>query len=619
MAATVSGAGKARARRAWGWTWRGLLVLFVLLVALVVHTVWFKPLRINWFYERVFIEFALDDPELLSSLRILPSWLDFHSDKLTDRSIARTRESQQQIRDALEMLRRYDRERLDEAGRESYDILDYFLAIQVEGEPFAFHTHPLNQLFGIQNGLPTFLATQHPVERRRDAENYIERLRQVPVVFAQVLQGLRYREQQGIVPPRFVIEKVLEEMRGFVGAGVEANILYTSLAEKLAALPGDRIDQGDRDRLLERTRLAIELDVFPAYNGLIAYYEGLLPRVRGNDGVWAMPEGEAYYEWLVRMHTTTDMTPDEVHELGLSEVQRIEREMDAILRAEGLTSGTVGARVDRISRRPDQLYPDTDEGREQIIADFQRLIDEIDAAMDDWFDMRPAAPMRVERVPEFREATAPGAYYNAPAFDGSRPGVFYINLRDVGEIPRFSMATLAYHEGVPGHHFQIALKQELRGVPTFRKLLPFTAYSEGWALYAERLAKEAGFMEDPLDDLGRLQAEMFRAVRLVVDTGLHHQQWSRERAITYMRQRTGMPQGDVVAEIERYLVMPGQALAYKVGMEHILMLRGRAQAALGEDFDIREFHNVVLLGGAMPLTLLEQRVDRWVASRTQVP
>lgn len=619
MAATLAGqgAGKGRGARIWSWSWRAALVVLLLLVLLVAHTVWFKPLRINWFYERVFIEFALDDPELLSSLRMLPSWLDFHSDKLTDRSLARSRESQLKLRESLDLLRSYDRDRLDEAGRESYDILDYFLAIQVEGEPFAFHNHPLNQLFGIQNGLPTFLATQHPVERQGDVENYIARLQQVPVVFAQVLQGLRYREQQGIVPPRFVVEKVLAEMRGFVGVGVEENILYSSLVGKLDELPAGAIDTATRERLLERTHASIERDVFPAYEGLIDYYAGLLPRVAGNDGVWAMPEGEAYYRWLVRMHTTTDMTPDEVHALGVSEVARIEAEMDAILRAEGLSAGTIGARVDRISRRADQLYPDTDEARAQIIADYQQLVDDIDAGLGDWFDVRPAASMRVERVPEFRQATAPGAYYNAPAFDGSRPGVFYINLRSVDEIPRFSMATLAYHEGVPGHHFQVALMQELTGVPTFRRLLPFTAYSEGWALYAERLAKEAGFMDDPLDDLGRLQAEMFRAVRLVVDTGLHHQQWTRERAIAYMREKTGMPNGDVVAEIERYLVMPGQALAYKVGMEHILMLRQRARDALGDGFDIREFHNVVLLGGAMPLTLLEQRVDRWIESKAQ--
>jgi uncharacterized protein (DUF885 family) len=307
------------------------------------------------------------------------------------------------------------------------------------------------------------------------------------------------------------------------------------------------------------------------------------------------------------------MTADEVHALGLSEVARIEAEMDAILQAEGLVEGTIGERMQQISERPDQLYPDTDAGREQIIADFQRIFDEIDAGLGDTFNVRPKMGVKVERVPVFREKTAPGAYYNAPAFDGSRPGIFYINLRNTAEVARFGMRTLAYHEAIPGHHFQTTIQQELTGVPTFRKVLPFTAFSEGWALYTEQLAWEMGFQDDPLDNLGRLQGEMFRAVRLVVDTGLHHQRWTREQAIDYMREKTGMPETDVVAEIERYLVMPGQALAYKVGMNKLLELRARAKAELGAKFVLSRFHDFILTGGDMPLMLLEQRVADWIA------
>ena len=308
------------------------------------------------------------------------------------------------------------------------------------------------------------------------------------------------------------------------------------------------------------------------------------------------------------------MTPDEVHELGLAEVARIEAEMDAILQAEGLTEGTIGERVDQIAMREDQLYPDTDEGRAQILADYQTIIDEIDAGLDPYFGVRPKAGVKVERVPEFREKTAPGAYYNAPSFDGSRPGIFYANLRSVREVAKFTMRTLAYHEAIPGHHFQTAIQQELEGVPMFRRLLGFTSFSEGWALYAERLAWEIGFQDKPLDNLGRLQAEMFRAVRLVVDSGMHHKRWTREQAIDYMREKTGMSETDVVAEIERYLVMPGQALAYKVGMNTILRLREEAKATLGERFDLKAFHDLVLQGGDLPLTLLESRVHQWVSS-----
>lgn len=401
-------------------------------------------------------------------------------------------------------------------------------------------------------------------------------------------------------------------MRALIAGPPAQNLLSTNLDEKLAKLSADELDEATRERLKAEARAAVQDAVYPAYRELIAYYEQLLPKTKGNFGAWALPDGAAFYAWAVKQHTTTGMTPDQVHELGLREVARIEGEMDAILRAEGLAEGTVGARVQQIGRRPDQLYPDTDAGRKQILADYQRIIDEIDAGLDPYFDVRPKIGVKVERVPEFREKTAPGAYYNTPAFDGSRPGIFYANLRNVAEIPKFGMRTLAFHEAIPGHHFQKTIQQELEGVPTFRKVLPFTAFAEGWALYTERLAWEIGYQKNPLDNLGRLQAEMFRAVRLVVDTGLHHKRWTREQAIDYMGEKTGMPESDVVAEIERYLVMPGQALAYKVGMNRILELRERARAELGDGFDLRRFHNLVLTAGDMPLMLLERRVGDWI-------
>ncbi len=595
------------------WTLRLSLLLLLLLVLLVLHTLYFKPARIGWFYERVFAQYAIQDPELLSSLRMLPPWLDWFSDDLTDASLAREEKLAAKLKHDLATLRRYDRAALDDDQKLSYDTLDYFLATQVEGDRFRHHNHPLNQLFGTQNELPTFMATQHPVNSVKEAENYVARLRKFPVKFGQVLEGVRQREREGIVPPTFVVEKVLAEMQAFVAQPAKQNILYTSLVEKFDKAPQGAIGTDDRTRLLAETEAAIAQQVYPVYREMIDTYQGVLPKTQGNHGAWALPDGDAFYAWAVKQHTTTDMTPDQVHALGLSEVARIEAEMDAILRAQGLGEGSVGARVQQLGERPDQLYPDSDAGRTQILADFQTIIDEIDGGLDPYFDVRPKQGVKVERVPVFREKTAPGAYYNGPAFDGSRPGIFYANLRNVAEVQKFGMRTLAYHEGIPGHHFQVTIQQELTGVPTFRKLLPFTAYQEGWALYAERLAKEIGYQPDPLDDLGRLQAEMFRAVRLVVDTGVHHKRWSREQAIAYMLEKTGMPETDVVAEIERYLVMPGQALAYKVGMNRILELRERAKAGLGPKFDLKRFHNLVLTGGAMPMTLLEQRVDAWIA------
>ncbi|PZO06280.1 MAG: DUF885 domain-containing protein [Lysobacteraceae bacterium] len=589
-----------------------LLAGFVLASALVLHTVYGKPLQIGWFYERVFIEYAVDDPEMLSSLGILPPWLDWYSDDLTDRSLAREAKTQAKLRDDLATLRSYDRTALDESAQLSYDVLDYFLSIQVEGERFSHHDYPLNQLFGIQNGFPTFLATQHRVRSSGDAESYLARLGKAPVMVDQVMEGLRARETAGIVPPTFVVEKVLAEMRAFTATPAKDNILYTSLAEKLGKLPVGTLADGERDSLLAQAETAITGQVYPAYGKFIAYYDTLLAKTTGNHGVWALPDGAAYYAWSARMHTSTDMTPAQIHQLGLDEVARIQAQMNDILVAQGLTEGSVGERMQAIAKRPDQIYPDTDEGRAAIIADFTRIIAEVDAGIGPYFHVRPKQGVTVERVPEFREKTAPGAYYNPPSMDGARPGIFSINLRNTAEVARFGMRTLAIHEAIPGHHFQTTIQQELTDVPTFRKLLPFTAFSEGWALYSERLAWEIGLQDDPLDNLGRLQAEMFRAVRLVVDTGLHDKRWTREQAIAYMLEKTGMPDTDVVAEIERYLVMPGQALAYKVGMNKILALREKAKAALGPKFSLRDFHDLVLTGGDLPLALLERRVDAWI-------
>lgn len=600
-------------KRFFKWLRRGALVVVVLGAGLVAHELWFKPFFIRVFFERVFVEYALDDPQMLSSMRMLPGWMDWYADDLTDASLAREDALREKLRDDLATLRAYDRDALDAADQVNYDMLEYFLASQVEGDAFRHHNYPANQLFGFQNGLPTFMATQHQVDDLGDAEDYVARLRQFGLRFDQALEGMRLREGKGIVPPRFVVEKVLAETRGFVGTPPRGNILYTSLEEKLGKVGADELAADERARVLADAEAAIAEVVYPAYQSLIDHYDALLPDARPNNGVWDLPQGAEFYAYQVRSHTTTDMTPDQVHELGLSEVARIEQEMDAILQAEGLVEGSIGERVQQIAQREDQVYPDTDAGRAQIITDFQAIIDEIDAGLDPYFGVRPRQGVKVERVPEFREKTAPGAYYNPPAFDGSRPGVFYINLRNTAEVARFGMRTLAYHEAIPGHHLQTALQQELTGVPTFRKILPFTAFSEGWALYSERLAWEAGFQDDPLDNLGRLQAEMFRAVRLVVDSGLHHARWTREQAIDYMRDKTGMPETDVVAEIERYLVMPGQALAYKVGMNRILELREKAKAELGDAFDLKAFHDLVLTGGDMPLQMLGERVDRWIA------
>jgi uncharacterized protein (DUF885 family) len=593
---------------------RAFALIALLGTAVFVQLWYFKPVFIGAFFERVFIQYALDDPEMLSSLGILrPLGLTYYEDDLTDASPNHERAVSDKLIGDLATLRRYDRNSLKPDQQLSFDVLEYFLDVQARGVAFQHHDYPVNQLFGAQNGYPRFMNEVHDVKSVSDAQNYIARLHKVERKFAGVLDGLKLREAEGILPPRFVLEKVLIEMRAFSGVPAAQNSLYTEFQTKLKAIPAADMTQAQRTDFSSQVETAINTSVYRAYGTLIAYYQELLPKVTRNDGVWALPNGDAFYDWAIEQNTTTKMSADTLHALGLSEVATIEAQMDGILRSEGLIEGTIGARVEMLSSRPDQLRPNTDAGRAEILADYKTILTEVQAKLGPYFDTQPQAKIEVRRVPAFAEKTAPGAYYDGPSLDGGRPGVFYANLRDTAETPRFGMRTLAYHEGIPGHHFQISLAGELKGVPTFRRILPFTAFAEGWALYSERLAWEIGLEQAPLDNLGRLQAEMMRAVRLVVDTGLHRKRWTREQAINYMRDKTGMADGEVTSEIERYLVNPGQALAYKVGMLKILELREKAKHELGSKFDIRQFHNEVLMHGSLPLTMLEQVIDRYIA------
>ena len=595
------------------WLVRLILVVVVVAGIAFVHVWYFKPYKIDWFYARVFGQFALQSPQMLSSMRILPPWADFYSGKLDDASPAHADRMAAMVKDDLDMLHRYDRDALDEEGKLSYDALEFFLADQVEGDRFRYHDFPVNQMFGVQSGQPNFMAQTHQVNNAADAENYISRLDQFPLNFSQVIEGLKLREDKGVIPPKFTVDKVLEQMNGFIGVPAEQNMLYTSFGEKLDKIDANAMDTATREDLKARVKASIEASVYPAFRDLIAYFTTLQAKATQNQGAWSLPDGDAYYAWCVRSHTTTDMTPEQVHELGLAEVARISAEMDAILREQGLTEGSIGERVQQLARQPEQMYPNTPEGKTAMIAQYQAILDDVNAKLGDAFNRRPKLGVEVRPVPAFSEKTAPGAYYQSGSFDGSRPGVFYANLRDPGETPKFAMRTLAYHEGIPGHHFQITIAQELQGVPFFRRVLPFTAYSEGWALYAERLAWELGFEKDPLDNLGRLRDEMMRAVRLVVDSGIHYKRWTREQAIAYMLENTGMGEGDVTAEIERYFVNPGQALAYKAGMLKILALREKARKELGDRFTLGAFHDQVLSHGALPLSLLERVIDDWIA------
>jgi uncharacterized protein (DUF885 family) len=598
--------------------WSGLVLLGLLLLfgAVLAHTWYFKPISIDWFYTRVFLQFALDDPELLTELRILePLGIRSHNGRLADASIAHEDRMLAQLRDHYATLHRYDAGGYRGQDRISYEVFDYFVGMQVRGEPWRHHNYPINQLFGIQIALPNLMTQVQQVNDATDAEHYIARLAAFPHKLDQVIETVKVRESNGVISPRFAVEKVLEQIKAFVAPGAKGNTLSVSFKENLDKIPASKMDEATRSALLARVEQVVGTSVIPAFNTLAAYVESLRSKATRNDGVWALPKGGEFYKYAIESGTTSAMAPEQLHALGLSEVTRIGAEMDRILNAAECTGGTVAERMRKLAQSPAQLYPDTDEGRAQILADYQAILDEITAGLEPYFHTKPKAGVVVKQVPAFREKNAPGAYYQPPPLDGSRPGTFFVNLRDVGDSPKYAMRTTAYHEAVPGHHLQIATALELEGLPIFRSVVPFTAYSEGWALYAEQLAWEAGFEKDPLDNLGRLQAEMFRSVRLVVDTGMHVKRWTREEAIDYMTANTGMPEAEVVAEIERYLVDPGQALAYKVGMIKILELRERAKTALGDKFDLRDFHDEILKNGAMPLAVLERVIDAYVSRK----
>jgi uncharacterized protein (DUF885 family) len=596
--------------------WLGVLVglTFILAIALALQSWYFRPLSIGIFFERAFIQFVLEDPEAISSLGVFEQlgYKGFDG-MLTDVSPAHERKLAQMARDDLETLHGYDRASLSPSHQLSYDVLEWFLQDLVEGQRWLFHDYPVNQLFGVQSSTPDFLVQIHPIGGRRDVDNYIRRLQAFATKFSGLLEGLRLRESLGVVPPKFVIERVLAEMRAFVAVPPGENILYTNLRDKMGQVGS--IPAADRDTLLVAVEQAIANEVYPAYGRLINYFAGLQPKVTEDYGVWKLPEGDGYYDHLIRSHTTTSLNAEEVHNIGLAEVARIEKELDAVLRSQGLSDGTIAERVTRLNANPHLQYSNDEVGRAACLADYQRYIDQMVRGLAPDFAPPPRFNIRVQRVPQFKEATAPGAYADTGSLDGTRSGVFYVNLRDMRDIWKYQMRTLAYHEAVPGHQLQGAIAQRLTDVPTFRKILPFSAYDEGWAVYAERLGWEMGFESDPLDNFGRLQSEMFRAVRLVVDTGIHRKHWTREQAIAYMREKTGMAQGEVVSEIERYFVMPGQALAYKIGMLKMLELRGRAQAQLGAAFDIRQFHAVVLGSGSLPLSILQKQIDTWVTAQ----
>lgn len=595
-------------------------LLLIVLIALIGGGWWSwrlvygRPTSINLFFTRVMLEVALDNPELLTQLGLIDNTVfDFHSGKLTDVSPAANERDFARSEKGARILAEYQDSDLTQDQILSKKILGWFLDSQVRGGAYRYHDYPVNQLFGDQSEQIDFMVQQHRVIDKKSAERYIQRLNGFPQHEDQLIESLKLREDRKILPPKFVVTRVIAQLKGILEPAPKDHPLYTSFAKKLDDVKD--LPATDKATLLADAERAITDSVYPSYHKLLDYEVALEPKARTTDGVWDLPDGDAYYAWKLRDQTTSDMTPEQVHQFGLAEVERITGEVNAILDPMGVPPGKVGERIMVLAKDPKYTFTDDDAGRAKIMDGYRHILDEMWDHLPQDFSLLPSQKPAIEKISDFKAATAPGAYYEQPAFDGGRPGTFFVNLYKPTETTSWGMKTLAYHEGIPGHHLQLTIAVELKDEPIFRQVIPFTAYAEGWALYAERLGWEMGLESDPLDNLGRLQAELFRAVRLVVDTGIHAKHWTREQAIAYMLDNTGMGETAVTAEIERYIVMPGQACAYKVGMVTILNLREEAKQALGPKFDIKEFHRVVTGSGAMPLEILAERVHAWMASQ----
>ncbi|MGB1138731.1 MAG: DUF885 domain-containing protein [Luminiphilus sp.] len=594
----------------------GLLGTLLVVAAGASMWFWFTPVGVNNYVNKVTLQLAIDSPELLTYLGAIDNTpLDFHSGKLADYTKEEEERSIAKLRNAREGLDDYGPDGLSGQELLTWKIAAWFFDDQLRQAELRYSGYRVNQISGVTVNMPQFLTDTHVIKNEKSVRRYLSRLAEFGRVLRETHERVADDRANGVIPPDFVIEKALVGMNKFIEGGAAENPLVTTLGPKLEALDG--LDETTADQLVDEAVQLVATEVIPGYQAMISLFESMLPEATHDAGIWRLPNGDAIYSAKLQSNTTTQYSPDEIHATGLAEVDRIEGEMLDILDSQGIAGGSFAERVRIVMEDPAHQFPNTDEGRADMIAyleDFDRRVMAIAA---DYFITIPPQPLEIVRVPEYSQDSSPGGYYNGPALDGSRPGRFYINQKQTADNPRWTLPTLMIHEGSPGHHFQISTSQLIEGVPLLRRLSPFSAFSEGWALYSERIAKtDMGLYDnDPLGDLGRLQAEMFRAVRLVVDTGMHAKRWSREQAIEYMITKTGMTTEEVTREIERYVVWPGQATAYKTGQLALLAMREEAELKLGERFDLREFHEAVLMNGAMPLDILKDNLSSWAASQ----
>ncbi len=558
-------------------------------------------------YERRVAESPMSQARLGRRTDAYGEWDDF--------SDAHSTEQNEATRGDLAHLRsEFDYDQLSDDAKLSYNVFVFDTERRLNNFKFRYHHYIATQHISQVSGLPTVLQNLHPITKVEDAEAYISRLQNLETVMKQFATLVRTRAEKGIIVPAVSFPYVIADARAVISGApldesAEANAIFEDFRTKVNKLD---VDSQTKSALLERAESALKGPVVCGYEAFIAATVRLQAQTSNNDGVWSLPDGAAYYRNRIKNHTTVDMTAEEIHEIGLSEVARIHTAMSAIKEQVGF-EGDLQAFFEFVRHDPNNRFLDGDEGREQFLAEARVQIGEVQQVLGRYFNRLPKAAIEVRRVEPWREATGGIAFYNRSSADGSRPGIYYANLRDMKNVQRYVFTAITYHETIPGHHLQNSLAQDLKGLPAFRRHGSYGAYGEGWALYAEQLAKEMGFYKSPMQDLGRLQNELWRSVRLVVDTGLHSKKWTIEDGIEYFRVNTPLSEGDIKTEVERYLVVPGQALSYKIGMLKILELRARAKTVLGDQFDLRDFHDAVLGAGPLPLPILEQVVDTYIS------
>ena len=595
-----------------------LLVLFFVASLYLVNLFWMRPWSLDHYLAKELVLDAMDSPESLTYLGLVDgmNWLTNHQSELSIYTPEKLDQDLVELRRHRHLLDSFDNEFLNQEQQITKKIAIFEAENYAELlERFPYHDYPLNQISGNHLNIIEFLNDVHPIRDESEASAYLDRLKMLEDSFAGTLAILEEQSVRGIFPPEFVFDHLENQINEFLEQPLTENPLYSVYVEKLDELD---LSEKRKQEYASQAGALIEGPVNSGYRGLLEYVLTSRQYANPYDGVWSLPEGDDYYALMLRMRTTTDYPAEEIHQMGLDEVERIEARMSALLIELGHSvEGGVGEAMNTLNELDRFLYEETSDRKSIVIKDYQDLVSQSWERVTVHFERMPEAEVEVRAVPEYSEQSQAGGYYQSPSLDGSRPGIFYANLYDVKQTPKYSMATLVFHEAVPGHHLQIALNLENSDLSLYRRLgYGSSAFSEGWALYAEALAVELGMTRDEYDELGVLQSELFRAVRLVVDTGIHQKRWTREQAIDYMKTTTGMSDSEVVAEIERYIVWPGQACSYKVGALKILEQRERAKQNLGDQFDLREFHSLVLGHGEPPLFIVEELIDRYIDQKS---